>query len=92
MHKLEVEMLSSFPLKPSNYYHYIESVFQLSPMVRISESIKFIFDLSNIQIPILDVLIKLHAGPISITLYCKPFDMHLLLDSDSVHLLNVKSQ
>ncbi|KAJ8046851.1 hypothetical protein HOLleu_05672 [Holothuria leucospilota] len=53
-------------------------------------SIKFTFEVSNHQVVFLDVLVKLDAGTISTSLYCKPTDKHLLLHFDSVHPQKLK--
>ena len=102
MHKLEDKMLSSFPLKPSHYYLYIDDFFFIWTHGRnalelfkdhvnsFHESIKFTFEVSNHQIAFLDVLVKLDAGTISTSLYCKPTDKHLLLHFDSVHPKKLK--
>ena len=54
------------------------------------QSIKFAFEVSTSEIAFLDILIKLNAGTISTSLFCKPTDKHLYLHFDSAHPISLK--
>ena len=64
---------------------FIEFVQNYSQTKKMKSDIKFTFDQSTEEVSFLDVCVKIDCGVISTTVFSKPTDSHLYLNSNSNH-------
>ena len=94
---LEENLLQTFRLKPLIYLRYLDDIFiiwnhgkQLLNIFidyanSLHKTIKFTANISESEIPFLDVLVKIESCKLVSTLYRKPTDKHQYLDYNSHH-------
>ena len=88
MYYIESTFLSSFNLKPTAYFRYIDDIFLIWPQSldtlqtflenanRTHQNISFTHEYSSTAVSFLDVIIKINNGIISTSLYKKNTDNH----------------
>ena len=98
MGHFEDQFVYTYPLQPTFWGRYIDDIFVIWPhgstqlhnfVSHLNSShptIKFTVDMSSIELPFLDVLVKRDTnGDIYTTLYTKPTDTHMYLHYSSSH-------
>ena len=103
MHYIENTFLSSFNLKPTAYFRYIDDIFLIWPhgtdilqtflenANRTHSNISFTHEYSSTDVSFLDVIININNGTISTNLYKKNTDNHRYLQYTSCHPMHIKN-
>ena len=103
MYCIENTFLSSFNLKPTAYFRYIDDIFLIWPhgidtlqtflenANRTHLNISFTHEYSSTAVSFLDVIIKINNGIISTSLYKKNTDNHRYLHYTSCHPMHMKN-
>ena len=103
MYYIENTFLSSFNLKPTAYFRYIDDIFLIWPhgidtlltflenANRTHPNISFTYEYSSTAVSFLDVIIKINNGIISTSLYKKNTDNHRYLHYTSCHPMHMKN-
>ena len=103
MYYIENTFLSSFNLKPTAYFRYIDDIFLIWPhgidtlqtflenANRTHPNISFTHEYSSTAVSFLDVIIKINNGIISTSLYKKNTDNHRYLYYTSCHPMHMKN-
>ena len=103
MGQLELDLIDSYPVKPTVWYRFIDDIFCVFPgtteetqnfidhLNRQHKTIKFTAEISNLRINFLDTtIIRNNDGSLSTTLYRKPTDTFQYLHFKSYHPLHQK--
>ncbi|CAJ0952396.1 unnamed protein product [Ranitomeya imitator] len=103
MAKLESDLLSSCPIRPLAYYHYIDDILiiwtESEPHLKtfheqfnqFHPTINLTLNYSGTEIIFLDTIIKLQKNKIETSLYQKPIDRPTYLKWDSFHPKHIKN-
>ena len=103
MYYIENTFLSSFNLKPTAYFRYMDDIFLIWPhgtdtlqtflenVNRTHPNICFTHEYSSTAVSFLDVIIKINKGIISNSLYKKNTDNHRYLQYTSCYPMHMKN-